>query len=213
LSSAVVVMCVYMLPLAAVWMAGIPAERFSTGAWVDAAMLLGGPALAVAVVLAGSLDGLGTFNALTLSLTRLPYAMAEDGLLPQVLARRWANGVPWVSVLACSLGWALALGFTFERLISIDLVLYGAALLLEFVALVVLRVREPQLRRPFKIPGGVTAAITVGMGPAFLIAFALWAARDERVAGLPALAFAATVAAAGPLVYLLVRRLRAVEPA
>ena len=213
LSSAVVVMCVYMLPLAAVWMAGIPAERFSTGAWVDAAMLLGGPALAVAVVLAGSLDGLGTFNALTLSLTRLPYAMAEDGLLPRVLARRWANGVPWVSVLACSLGWALALGFTFERLISIDLVLYGAALLLEFVALVVLRIREPQLRRPFKIPGGLAAAITVGMGPAFLIAFALWAARDERVAGLPALAFAAIVAAAGPLAYLLARRLRAVEPA
>ena len=145
LSSTLVVMCVYMLPLAAVWMAGIPAERFSTGAWVDAAMLLGGSALALAVVLAGSLDGLGTFNALTLSLTRLPYAMAEDGLLPRVLAQRWSNGVPWVSVLACSVGWALALGLSFERLISIDLVLYGAALVLEFVALVVLRVKEPGL--------------------------------------------------------------------
>ena len=109
LSSTLVVMCVYMLPLGAVWMTGIPAERFSTGAWVDAAMLLGGSVLAMAVVLAGSLDGLGTFNALTLSLTRLPYAMAEDGLLPKVLALRLANGVPWVSVLACSIGWALAL--------------------------------------------------------------------------------------------------------
>src|SRR5215469_15348657 len=78
--SALVVMCVYTLPLLAVWISGIPAERFSTGAWVDAASLLGGPTLALAVVLAGSLDGLGTFNALTLSLTRLPYAMAEDGL-------------------------------------------------------------------------------------------------------------------------------------
>ncbi len=128
-------MCVYMLPLGAVWLAGIPAERFSTGAWVDAGMILGGPLLALGVVLAGSLDGLGTFNALTLSLTRLPYAMAEDGLLPRVLAKRWTNGVPWVSVLACSVGWALALGFTFERLISIDLVLYGGSLVLEFVAL------------------------------------------------------------------------------
>jgi len=206
LSSAIVVMCVYMLPLAAVWMAGIPADRFSTGAWVDAAMLLGGPALAVAVVLAGSLDGLGTFNALTLSLTRLPYALAEDGLLPRLLAKRWSNGVPWVSVLACSLGWALALGFTFERLISIDLVLYGAALLLEFVALVVLRVRQPELRRPFKIPGGLPISVMVGMGPAFLIAFSLWAARDEHVAGLPALAFAAVVAASGPIVYIFARR-------
>jgi len=202
-SSAIVVMFVYTLPLGAVWLAGIPAGRFSTGAWVDAAMLLGGPALALAVVLAGSLDGLGSFNALTLSLTRLPYAMAEDGLLPRILAKRWQNGVPWVSVLACSLGWALALTFTFERLITIDLVLYGAALLLEFVALVVLRLREPSLPRPFRIPGGLVSTIAIGVGPTLLIAFALWAARDERVAGLPALTFAVIVALAGPLVYFL----------
>jgi len=205
-SSAVTVMCVYTLPLAAVWMAGIPAAQFSTGAWVDAATVLGGSALAMCVVLAGSLDGLGTFNALTLSLTRLPYAMAEDSLLPKILAKRWSNGVPWVSVLACSAGWALALGFTFERLISIDLVLYGGALLLEFLAMVVLRVREPGLVRPFRVPGGLFAACAIGVGPAALIGFALWAARGERVAGLPALAFAALVAAAGPLVYLAVRR-------
>ena len=36
-------------------------------------------------------------------------------------------------------GMGAALSFTFERLISIDLVLYGGALILEFVALVVLR--------------------------------------------------------------------------
>jgi amino acid transporter len=208
LSSTLVVMCVYMLPLAAVWMAGMPAERFSTGAWVDAAMLLGGSALAVSVVLAGSLDGLGSFNALTLSLTRLPYAMAKDGLLPRVLALRWSNGVPWVSVLTCSVGWALALGLSFERLISIDLVLYGAALVLEFVALVVLRVKEPGLLRPFRVPGGLWVAIAIGVGPTLLIAFALWAARGERVAGLPALMFAAIVAAAGPVVYLSARMIR-----
>ena len=208
LVSASVVMCVYTLPLLAVWMVGIPAERFSTGAWVDAAMLLGGPLLALAVVLAGSLDGLGTFNALTLSLTRLPYAMAEDGLLPKMLTRRWPNGVPWVSVLVCSVGWALALGFTFERLISIDLVLYGAALLLEFLALIVLRIKEPKLHRPFRIPGGVWAAAAMAIGPVLLIGFALWAARGERVAGLPALVFAAIIAALGPLVYAAVRRFR-----
>lgn len=206
LTSAAVVTCVYTLPLLAVWMVGIPAERFSTGAWVDAAMMLGGPALAMAVVLAGALDGLGTFGALTLSLTRLPYAMAEDGLLPRALARRWSNGVPWVSVLACSLGWALALSFTFERLISIDLVLYGGALLLEFIALVILRVKEPLLPRPFRVPGGTWAAAAMGIGPVLLIGFALWAARGEQVAGIPALWFAAIVAGAGPVVYLAVQR-------
>jgi hypothetical protein len=48
----------------------------------------------------------------------------------------------------------------------------------------------------------------MGVGPAALIGFALWAARGERVAGLPALGFAAMVAAAGPLVYLLVHATR-----
>jgi hypothetical protein len=94
---------------------------------------------------------------------------------------------------------------SFERLISIDLVLYGAALVLEFVALVVLRVREPGLARPFKVPGGLLGAVAIGVGPTLLIGFALWAARGERVAGLPALGFAAIVAAAGPLVYVMAR--------
>jgi len=199
--SALSVMAVYMIPLAAVWVVGIPAGRFSTGAWADAAGLLAGPALAFAVVLAGSLDGLGTFNALTLTLTRLPAAMAEDGLLPKLLTRRTRRGVPWVSVLACATGWALALGLTFERLISIDLILYGSALLLEFAALVVLRRREPALPRPFRVPGGPAGPWVISLGPAALIGFALYAARDEKLLGMPATAFALLVALAGAAVY------------
>ncbi len=192
---------VYMIPLASMWAAGIPAQRFSTGAWVDAATLIVGGWLALAVVLAGSLDGLGTFTALTLTLTRLPAAMAADGFLPVVLKRENKRGVPWVSVLACATGWALALGLTFERLISIDLVLYGGALLLEFLALTVLRVREPELQRPFRVPGGTAGTVLIGVGPAVLILFALWSARGESVLGMPALAFAALIALAGVLVY------------
>ena len=146
------------------------------------------------------LSGAGMFNALMLSYARVPYALAKDGLLPRFLtctssARPNRAPVPWASVLLCAAAWALALGLSFERLISIDLVLYGASLLLEFVALVALRLREPALARPFRIPGGLTAAVLAGVGPALLIAFALLAARSERVGPLPALAFAALVAA------------------
>ena len=99
----------------------------------------------------------------------------------------------------------MALDLSFERLISIDLVLYGASLLLEFVALVVLRLREPALPRPFSIPGGLTAAVLAGVGPALLIVFALYAARNQRVGPLPALAFATLIAAVGPLLYRIAR--------
>ena len=198
----------YVLPLAAVGLAGIPVAQFSTGAWADAARELVGPWLALCVVLGGTINGAGVFNALVMSYTRVPCALAEEGMLPKVLERKNRWGVPWVSVALCSVGWALALRLSFERLISIDLVLYGGALVLEFVALVVLRVREPELVRPFKVPGGVWGAVGMGVGPVGLIAFALWAARGERVAGLPALGFAAIVAAAGPLVYLVTQMLR-----
>jgi amino acid transporter len=195
----------YVLPLAAVAVAGIPADRFSTGAWTDAARELVGPWLALCVVLGGTINGFGMFNALMMSYTRVPYALAEEGLLPKGLTRKTAAGVPWVSVVLCSVAWALALGLSFERLISIDLVLYGGALVLEFVALVVLRMKEPGLVRPFKVPGGLWGAVAMGVGPTLLIGFALWAARSERVAGLPALGFAAIVAVAGPVVYVLAR--------
>jgi amino acid transporter len=208
LTAAGLVALTYVLPLAAVALAGIPAEQFSTGAWTDAARELVGPWLALCVVLGGTINGFGMFNALMMSYTRVPYALAEEGLLPKVVARRTEAGVPWVSVVLCAAAWALALGMSFERLISIDLVLYGAALVLEFVALVALRVKEPELVRPFKVPGGLWGAVAMGVGPTLLIGFALWAARGEHVAGLPALGFAAIVAVAGPLVYVAARVMR-----
>jgi amino acid transporter len=192
-------------PRAMLISAGVPADQFSTGAWTDAARSIVGPWLAFAVVIGGMLNGAGMFNALMLSYARIPYALAKDGLLPRFLTRTTQAQVPWASVLVCAIAWALALRLSFERLISIDLVLYGASLLLEFVALVVLRIREPALVRPFRIPGGVPAAIAAGVGPAILIAFALYAARDERVGPMPALAFAALVAALGPLAWMLAR--------
>jgi amino acid transporter len=210
LMAAGLVALTYALPLAAVAMAGMPAEAFSTGAWVAAAKVLGsgwggagwlGAGLAVAVVAGGMINGGGMFNSLMMSYTRLPFALAEDGFLPAIFKRRTGAGVPWVSVLLCAGAWALALGMTFERLISIDLVLYGASLVLEFVALVVLRVKEPKLVRPFRIPGGTAGAVIAGVGPALLIGYALWAARDERVLGMPALGFAAGVGGAGWVVY------------
>ena len=201
----------YVIPLAAVGLTGMPADAFSTGSWTDAARRLGGAGmlgtgLALAVVVGGMLNGIGMFNALVMSYTRVPFALAEEGLLPKSLSRTTSTGVPWVSVLCCCVGWALALRFTFERLISIDLVLYGGALLLEFIALVVLRVREPELERPFRVPGGVAGAVAVGVCPAILIVYALWAARDEHVGAIhnipvPALFFALTVAVSGAAIY------------
>jgi amino acid transporter len=202
LASTALVAITYLLPLGGVAVAGISVASFSTGSWTDVASTLGGPLLALGVVLGGVINGFGMFNALMLSYTRIPLAMAEDGMLPRCFAWRNRNGVPWVAVLACGVAWAGALNFSFERLISMDLILYGSSLLLEFVALVALRFLEPNLPRPFRA-GGLAFACTLGVGPTVLIAYALYAARNEQLAHMPAPAFALLVAGFGPIGYLL----------
>ena len=106
-----------------------------------------------------------------------------------------------MSLLVCALGWSLALGLKFDRLITIDISLWGLSVVLEFVALVKLRVAEPDLPRPFRVPGPTWVAVTLGAGPAVLVVFALWAARAERVGPMPAALFALGIAACGAPLY------------
>jgi len=167
------VVVTYLLPIAAASRAGIPPPQWETGAWVAAAANVGGVWLARAVVLGGVLCGVGMYNALLLSYSRVPAALAADGLLPAFLKKTNARGVPVASVVACSVLYCAGLLFSFRRLVEIDLLLYGAALTLEFVALVVLRVKEPTLARPFRVPGGLPGAVLAGILPTALFAFAL----------------------------------------
>ncbi len=201
-ASAALVAVTYVIPLAAMAYAGVPAGSFSTGSWADVARTTVGPWLGIAIVVGGTLTSVGMFNALTMSYARLPMVLAEDGMLPAVLARRNRRGVPWFAVLACAAAWALALRFSFERLISIDLILYGSSLILEFIALIVLRLREPKLPRPFRA-GSFATACVVGALPTSLIVYADYASRYERMAHMPALALGALIAACGPLFYVL----------
>jgi len=199
--SALLVTLSYVIPLAAMAWAGVSVGSLSTGSWADVARTLVGPWLGAAIVVGGTLTSVGMFNALTMSYARLPMVLAEDRMLPAMLARRNRRGVPWVAVLACAAAWALALPFSFERLISLDLILYGASLILEFVALVVLRLREPKLERPFRA-GSFAMACVVGAIPALLIVYAAFVSRHQHMAHLPALLLGALIAACGPLLYL-----------
>jgi amino acid transporter len=199
--AAVLVAICYVVPTLAARIAGMQPETFSTGSWAVAARMLVGPWLGLAIVAGGMINGFGMCNALMLSYTRLPVALARDGFLPRFVARHNRAGAPWVAIILCAVGWGLSVNLTFERLISIDLVLYGGSLILEFVALAVLRWREPELVRPFRIAGGTTACVLLGIPPTILIAVALFMARGEKIAELPALGVASAIAVLGPVAY------------
>jgi len=83
------------------------------------------------------------------------------------------------------------------------------------VALIVLRLREPNLVRPFRA-GSFASACALGVGPAVLIGYALWTSRNEKIlpnsptfGDIPALTFAIAVAVLGPVLYWFTSALRA----
>ena len=99
------------------------------GGWADLAGLSGGPLLRVGLALGGMISGFGMFSALVMSYSRLPLAMAQDGMLPKVFGKLHPRSrAPWVTILVCATGWAMCLGLGFERLIIIDILLYGVSL-------------------------------------------------------------------------------------
>jgi amino acid transporter len=194
----------YVLPFAAMWITGLPASAWETGAWADIAQLMGGPVLRIALVAGGMMSGFGMFNALVMSYSRLPLAMAQDGMLPKVFAKLHPKSrAPWVAIVALAIGWGLALNLGFERLVTLDIVIYGASLVLEFVALIVLRFREPELKRPFRVPGGWFGAIAVGIPPTLLLGFAVVNSEHEEILGMNALWFALALIGAGAVAYAL----------
>jgi amino acid transporter len=194
----------YVLPVAAVWMTGLPSASWETGSWAEIAGLLGGPLLRVGLVLGGMISAFGMFNALVMSYSRLPLAMAQDGMLPSVFGKLHPRTrAPWVAIVVCAIGWAMCLGLGFERLVTIDILLYGISLMLEFVALVVLRIREPELPRPFRVPGGMFGAIAVGIAPALLLGFSVVRSETEQVLGMSSFAFGMILIATGVLAYLI----------
>jgi len=198
----------YVLPVWAAAQSGIDADEWKTGAWVTVAEQVGGVALAIAVGVGGIIMAFGMFNSLVLSYSRLPVVLAEDGYLPAIFTRRLKTGAPWVAVLVCAGAWGLASQLGLKRVLALDVILYGLSLLLEFAALVALRVREPQLDRPFRVPGGKVVAYLLGLFPALLIALAVfdqagkWAPEgDDPIAPGSALLLAAGLASLGPVVY------------
>ncbi len=187
---------------------GIDPNSWTTGGWVDAARIVGGGALALAVTLAGAIGAVGTFGTLMLSFTRLPLVMAEDGYLPRAVTRVSAkSGAPWVAVILCAVFWAICYPLGFERSLILDVLLTGLSILLEFWALVALRIREPNLPRPYRVPGGTIGAIAIGLPPLALMIAALVRNQSELLGDTNELVIGAAIVAAGVAAYFLSRLL------
>ncbi len=96
------------------------------------------------------------------------------------------------------------------KLIALDVLLTGLSILLEFAALVVLRIREPYLSRPYRVPGGLWGAVAIGVPPLAFLVLTVLRNRAEPVGPIDALQLGGILIALGVGVYVVAgRRARA----
>ncbi len=158
---------VYLVPTVVVLaLVGTDTVEWEEGAFSELGEVVAGPWLGVAIAAIALVSAVGLYSAWLLSYSRVPFVLAEDGYLPEKLTDVHPRfGTPWVSILLSCVICTVFIWGGFESLVVIDVIVYTAALLLQFVALAVLRVRSPDLRRPFRIKGGWPAVIAVIVVP------------------------------------------------
>ena len=105
----------------------------------------------------------------------MPYVLADDGWLPKwVTVTHRKYGTPWAAIVFCSAIYSLFSLSAFGDLVVVDVFLYSIALMLEFVALILLRRKLPNMNRPYRIPGGWFGIALITVLPLAIIVFAVY---------------------------------------
>lgn len=179
----------YVLTLQTARCSGIDPSVFSSDGFPALGNLVGGHWLAALMAAGGMASSIGLFAGVLLSVSQVPKVMADDRLLPKrISALHPRFKTPYVSVIVCAMVVSVMILWSFMDLIVIDITLYGAALFLEFIALVVFRIRKPGRPRPFRIPLGIPGICLLLVLPVGVYTIALSGAlSDAGEAWKPAL--------------------------
>ena len=149
------------------------------GSFSDVAKALAGPWLQVTVTVGGMFASVAMFSALLASNTRLPFVLAQDGYFPGWVAKESKRyRMPIVSIVGSSVIYAMFCLSSFSNLIIFDVFLTNIGILLEVAALIALRIREPGLPRPYRIPGGWFTVVGIVV---CLVGVCAWAAWQQYV--------------------------------
>ena len=168
--SAILVTFSYVVPLLAGFKASIePKVWGESSGWPEIASRFGVSWLGIFIAVVAVISGWALFNGQLLYLARVPQAMAKDGLLPKIFGRiSPKTGVPTISICVAALLGMTLCGLSLGKVMIVDMLFYTLGLSLEFLALIVLRVKEPTTRRPFKIPLPTWGLVSLAIFPLML---------------------------------------------
>jgi APA family basic amino acid/polyamine antiporter len=154
IAGVLLVMAIYLL-LNAAFLAVIPIHEMAGDPFVaaSAAARMFGPGGDTVLRIVMILSLVASVNALVLMGSRVPFAMSRDGLLPAALQRVNRGGTPvpslWASVLV-TLG--LIATNTFNTMIALLAFMFVANYAVTFATFFVMRKRQPDAPRPFRVP-------------------------------------------------------------
>uniref|UniRef100_A0A0A9DDU3 Polyamine transporter PUT1 n=1 Tax=Arundo donax TaxID=35708 RepID=A0A0A9DDU3_ARUDO len=191
----------YLLPLmAATGAIDAPTEKWGNGFFADAAGMIAGRWLKYWIEVGAVLSSIGLYSATLSSAAFQLLGMADLGLLPRAFAvRAPVFNTPWVSIVVTS---AITLGmsfFSFNNIVAAANFLYSLGMLLEFAAFIWLRIKRPDLSRPYRVPTRLPGAVALCLVPSAFLVFVM------AIAGWKVYAISAAFTAAGVGVYYLMR--------
>ncbi|MGH9812081.1 MAG: APC family permease, partial [Candidatus Acidiferrales bacterium] len=183
-------------------------SEWKTGYLVTAAAQIGGHPLGVALLAASVIAVASLSNSTILSTTRMPFAMGQDGFLPQWLAAVHPRyGTPARAIILSTIVYCLLAVTSVVELVAIYLWLRIATSLLTLYSVWRLRVKMPEARRSFRIPGGTLGLLYVVLMPTLLCAVGVY--YSDAIA----YKYSPWLLLAGPVAYLIFCRRQLSAPA
>lgn len=212
LGGIVLVTLVYLLPV----LTGVAfypdVSKWVEGAWPKIGQAVAGDWIGLPIGIAGIVSVVALFTASLLGSSRIPFVLAEQRHLPQSLVELHPKfGTPW-RALVLSGGVFAALSFgSFIDLVSVNVVLYAFALILELASLIILRLKEPGLPRPFRIRGGWPVLMLIFLLPTLTLGLLVVSSIKEE--GWAKQRLTAGILVSGPVIYAAQGALRRKNPA
>lgn len=174
-------------------------QNWKDGYFSQAALLIGGHWLGLAVNIAALITSLSLLNGTVIASTRMPSAMAEDGYLPRFLSKTHQRfKTPWIAIIVSAAIYAALSWHSLAQLIIVYSWLRVATTWMTVIAAWRMRRTAPTMKRPFVIPWGTAGVIYCVVAPVIIGAIAL-SASENPVGGLIALGI-------GPVAYVVVRQ-------
>jgi amino acid transporter len=149
--------------------------------FVEIGKALGGSVLGVALLASALLGNLALYLDYLASGARPLFAIAADGLFPKsisTVSRRFGTPVAAILLMA-ALNAVLVVG-PFQNLVVIDVILFISAYVLIFISAVRLRITEPDLKRPFRVPFGTAGMAAMVVRPILIVIFTIYVNAIDR---------------------------------